>query len=214
MGLDFIVSTTLIGTMLLRVIYGGGFDRRTGQPKPPFKITWRPAAAAVIMVAAMTYQLNTYQGFNINAYAFTMFSVVAMVVFYAPLFCYKIIWRRKRNYAKPRGSNGRYGTVSWEPAGFPFDQDDGVLRAVRPVGLAIPGTAMALRNMDINPANGLPMMDGPGGLDVMGNMYGSGGQDTNPANGLPLTSGPGSPDVMGNRYGVSGDEIGPLHRTG
>lgn len=30
-----------------------------------------------------------------------------------------------------------------------------------------------LSNADINPASGLPMVDGPGGVDVAGNLYGS-----------------------------------------
>jgi hypothetical protein len=56
--------------------------------------------------------------------------------------------------------------------------------------------------IEINPANGLPMV---GGVDVMGNTYGTDSStsfdsiEINPANGLPMD---GGIDVMGNTYGT------------
>ena len=60
-------------------------------------------------------------------------------------------------------------------------------------------------DFSVNPANGLPMVNGINSVDVMGNPYGvdSSTQHTvNPANGLPMVSGINSVDVMGNPYGV------------
>ncbi|AMO56229.1 hypothetical protein GZ77_05300 [Endozoicomonas montiporae] len=78
----------------------------------------------------------------------------------------------------------------------------------------------------VNPATGLPMVNGIGSVDVGGNPFGTdlsaryhdelsishfdndslssslGSSSINPANGLPMIDGTGSVDVLGNPYGT------------
>ena len=55
----------------------------------------------------------------------------------------------------------------------------------------------------INPATGLPMVNGIGSVDVTGSPFGFDTRPTsNPANGLPMINGPSGVDVAGNPYGT------------
>ncbi len=74
-----------------------------------------------------------------------------------------------------------------------------------------------ITSFDINPANGLPMVDGIGSIDIGGNTYGTDSDtfddsssnttsfDINPASGLPMVDGIGSIDIGGNTYGTDSD---------
>lgn len=76
--------------------------------------------------------------------------------------------------------------------------------------LGLFGADPTVETATVNPATGLPMVDGIGGVDTAGNPFGMDisqmdGLEVNPATGLPMM-GDGSIDVAGNPYGMDLDD--------